>query len=191
MNEYYCRVLRPIILVLLVSLPVSAAPLGLVLESGLTARVGYSFSSNQAFSIALEYETPIAVPLPIDVSLSARVGYNFNSGGIDTGLLAKALVLNSISGGLLGVGLWVDFDIRNFGTTLNTFKVAFGPFINMNFDPLYATISFSLFSLTNAVYAFDLGFAARYYLDVFAFELGFDYNTIGMARASFGLRFSL
>ena len=191
MNRFCSQVLGRLVLILFVSLPVSAAPLGLVLESGLTARVGYAFSSNQALSLALEYETPIAVLLPIDISLTARVGYNFNSGGIDTGLLAKALVLNSISGGLLGVGFWVDLDIRNLGTTLNTFKLAFGPFINLNFDPLYATISFSLLSLTNVVYAFDLGFAARYYFDIFALELGFDYNTIGMARASFGIRLSL
>ena len=191
MNRFCSQVLRRLVLIVFVSLPVSAAPLGLVLESGLTARVGYAFSSNQALSLALEYETPIAVLLPIDISLTARVGYNFNSGGIDTGLLAKALVLNSISGGLLGVGFWVDLDIRNLGTTLNTFKIAFGPFINLNFDPLYATISFSLLSLTNVVYAFDLGFAARYYFDIFALELGFDYNTIGMARASFGIRLSL
>ena len=191
MNRFCSQVLGRLVLIVFVSLPVSAAPLGLVLESGLTARVGYAFSSNQALSLALEYETPIAVLLPIDISLTARVGYNFNSGGIDTGLLAKALVLNSISGGLLGVGFWVDLDIRNLGTTLNTFKIAFGPFINLNFDPLYATISFSLLSLTNVVYAFDLGFAARYYFDIFALELGFDYNTIGMARASFGIRLSL
>ena len=192
MTGLLSRVSRPFVLVLLMLMPLAqAAPLGLVLESGLTARVNYAFSSNQALAIALEFETPISVPLPIDVSLTARVGYNFNAGGFDAGMLAKALVLNSISGGLLGVGLWFDIDARNIGSTLNTFKVAFGPFMNINFDPLYATLSASLFSLSNGIYAFDLGFAARYYFDIFAIEFGIDYNTIGLARASFGLRFSL
>jgi hypothetical protein len=192
MTGLIARVSRPFVLALLLILPIAnAAPLGLVLESGITARVSYAFSSNQALAVALEYETPLAVPLPIDVSLTARFGYNFVASGIDAGLLAKALVLNSISGGLLGVGLWLDLDARNVGSSLNTFKVAFGPFLNINLDPLYATVSASLFSLTNGIYAFDFGLAMRYYFDVFAFELGFDYNTIGFARASFGLRLSL
>jgi hypothetical protein len=192
MTGLLSRVSRPFVFMLMLLIPsVQAAPLGLVLESGITARVNYAFSSGQALSIALEYETPIAVPLPIDLSLTARVGYNFNAAGLDAGFLAKALVLNSISGGLLGLGLWFDLDARNVGSTLNNFKVAFGPFMNINVDPFYATLSVSLFSLSNAIYAFDLGLAARYYIDVFAVELGFDFNTIGFARASFGLRFTL
>jgi hypothetical protein len=193
MTGFLARISRPCVLALLVLIPtVQAAPLGLVLESGITARFAYSFSSNQAFSIALEYETPIAVPIPIDVSIAPRIGYNFSAGGFDAGIMAKAVIFPSIVGGLMGVGIWVDVDVRNFGSTLNTFKTAFGPFLNFNLDQqLYATLSASLFSLTNGIYAFDLGLAARYYLDIFAFELSIDYNTIGMARASFGLRFSL
>ncbi len=192
MTGLIARVSRPFVLALLLILPAAhAAPLGLVLESGLTARVSYAFSSNQAFAVALEYETPIPVPLPIDVSLTARIGYNFSAAGFEAGLLAKALVLNSISGGLLGVGVWLDIGARNVGSSLNSFNVAFGPFLNFNVDPLYATLSVSLLSLTNGVYAFDLGLAARYYIDVIALELGFDYNTIGFARASFGLRLGL
>jgi hypothetical protein len=169
----------------------NAAPLGLVLETGITLRGTYNFSSAQAIAIGLEYEMPIALPIPIDFSLTARAGYNFSASGIDAGLLAKALVLNSISGGLLGVGLWVDVGATNIGSNLNSFKVALGPFLNFNVDPLYATLSASLFSLTNGIYAFDLGLAVRYYIDIFALELGFDYNTIGTAKASFGLRFTL
>ncbi len=193
MTGFLAQISRPCVLALLVFIPTAqAAPLGLVLESGITARVAYSFSSNQALSIALEYETPITVPLPIDVSLTARIGYNFNAGGFDAGVMAKTVILPSIAGGLLGIGIWVDLDARNIGSTLNTFKAAFGPFLNFNLDQqLYATLSASLFSLTNGIYAFDLGLAARYYVDVLAFELSFDYNTIGTARASFGLRFSL
>jgi hypothetical protein len=168
-----------------------AAPLGLVLETGITLRSSYQFSSAQAIALTVEYETPLAVPLPIDVSLTAKVGYDFIRGGIEAGLLGKALVLNSVAGGLLGVGLWLEVDARNLATTTNSFRVALGPFLNFNLDPFYATFSASLFSLTNAVYAFDFGLAGRYYLDVFAIEFGLDYNTIGTVRANLGLRFTL
>lgn len=192
MNGFLARASRPIVLALLVLVPAAnAAPLGLVLETGVTARVAYNFSSAQAFAVALEYEMPLAVPLPVDLSLTARIGYNFSAGGLDAGLLTKVLVLNSLSGGLLGVGLWLDVGANNLGSSLYNFKVAFGPFLNINLEPIYATLSASLVSLTNGVYAFDLGLAARYYIDPFALEFGFDYNTIGTARAAIGLRFTL
>lgn len=192
MTKPLSRVLQVLFVALVCFLPAAqAAPLGLVLESGITVRGSYQFTSAQAFALALEYETPLAVPIPIDVSLTAKIGYNFSQSGIDAGVLAKALVFNSIAGGLLGVGAWLEVDARNLTTTLNTFRVAFGPFLNFNLEPVYATLSASLFSLTNGTYAFDLGLAARYYFDIFAIELGFDYNTIGTARANFGLRFTL
>jgi hypothetical protein len=192
MTPFLSRVFQTLfVAIALIAPSANAAPLGLVLESGITLRGSYQFSSAQAFSLALEYETPLAVPLPIDVSLTARLGFNFTQGGIDAGLLAKTLVFNSVAGGLLGVGLWLEVDARNIATASNTFRVAFGPFLNFNLDPFYATLSASLFSLTNAVYAFDLGLAGRFYVDVFAIEFGFDYNTIGTARASLGLRFTL
>jgi hypothetical protein len=192
MSKSILRVFQVLIAAFALFAPAAdAAPIGLVLESGITLRGTYQFSSNQAIALAVEYETPLVLPIPIDFSLTAQVGYNFLGGGIDAGLLAKALVLNSFSSGLLGAGLWVEVDARNLATNTNTFRVAFGPYLNINLDPLYATVSASLFSLTNGIYAFDLGLAARYYLDIFAFEFGFDYNTIGTARASFGLRFTL
>jgi hypothetical protein len=193
MTKSIPRVFQTLIAAFVLFVPVAhAAPIGLVLESGITLRGTYNFSSAQAIAIAVEYETPLVLPIPIDFSLTARVGYNFGQGGgFDAGLLAKALVLNSFSSGLLGAGLWLELDARNLATNTNTFRVAFGPYLNINLDPLYATVSASLFSLTNGIYAFDLGLGVRYYLDVFAIELGFDYNTIGTAKANFGLRFTL
>ncbi|MFN3265613.1 MAG: hypothetical protein ACK41E_02125 [Deinococcales bacterium] len=192
MKRSFARVIHALVFAFVCFVPAAcAAPLGLVLESGLTLRGSYRFTSAQAFALALEFETPLAVPIPIDVSLTGKLGYDLSQGGIEAGVLAKALVFNSISGGLLGVGLWLEVDARNVATALNTFRVAFGPYLNLNVDPFYATFSASLFSLTNGIYAFDLGLAARYYIDIFAVELGFDYNTIGTARATFGLRFTL
>jgi hypothetical protein len=192
MNIHLSRVLKSVLFAMMFFVPAAqAAPLGLVLETGITLRGTYNFSSAQAIAVGLEYEMPLELPIPIDFSLTARAGYNFSASGFDVGVLAKALVLNSISGGLLGVGLWADVGATNIGSNLNSFKVAFGPFLNFNVDPFYATLSASLFSLTNGIYAFDLGFAARYYLDIFALELGFDFNTIGNAKANFGLRFTL
>jgi hypothetical protein len=192
MTKSIHRVLQALSVMFVLIVPAAhAAPLGLVLETGITLRGSYQFSSAQGISLAVEYETPLAVPLPIDVSLTAKVGYNLTQGGIEVGLLGKALVFNSVAGGLLGVGLWLEVDARNLATTTNSFRVAFGPFLNFNLDPFYATLSASLFSLTNGVYAFDFGLAGRYYLEVFAIEFGFDYNTIGTARANLGLRFTL
>ncbi len=194
MTRLLARLTAPLLMALTMLVPTAqAAPLGVVSETAITATVGYSFSSGQAISLALEYELPVAVPVPVDVSITPRVGFGISSFGfgINLGVLAKVLILPSFSGGLLGAGVWFDMDFRNIATTINSFKVAFGPFLNINFEPFYATFSASLFSLRDGIYAFDLGLAARYYLETFGFEFSFDYNTIGYARASLGIRFLL
>lgn len=63
--------------------------------------------------------------------------------------------------------------------------------LTINLEPAYLTFSASLLALTNGVFGFDLGIAGRIYIDVFALDLSVDYNTVGWARANFGLRFTL
>jgi hypothetical protein len=193
MNRILPRGLSALVALLILTFPVAnAGPLGLVLESGLTGRVGYGFTSGGGLSLAVEYETPLELNiLFVDLSLVAKAGFDFAARGADLGVQAKALILPSVASGLLGVGVWLDLDLWRIGSSAMTFHSSFGPFVNINLDPLYLTFSGSLFSLTNVVYGFDLALAARYYLDVFALELGVDYNTLGYGKATFGLRFML
>jgi hypothetical protein len=193
MNRNLLRGLSALLALLLFTLPtVSAGPLGLVLESGITGRVGYGFTAGGGLSLALEYETPLDLNiLFVDLSVVGKAGFDFAARGADVGVQAKALILPSVASGLLGVGVWLDLDLWGLGSATNVFHTSFGPFMNINLDPLYMTLSGSLLSLTNGLYGFDLGFAARYYIDAFALELGLDYNTLGYGKAAFGLRFTL
>jgi hypothetical protein len=193
MNRIFSRGLGALLALFLFTLPTaSAGPLGLVLESGLTGRVGYGFTAGGGLSVALEYEMPLDVNiLFVDLSLVGKAGFNFATSGLDVGVQTKALILPSVASGLLGVGLWLDLDFWSLGSNAYAFHSSVGPFVNVNLDPLYMTISASLLSLTNGIYGFDLGLAARYYLDAFALELGVDYNTLGYGKAAFGIRLSL
>ncbi len=193
MNRILPRSLSALVALLFFVLPTtSAGPLGLVLESGITGRVGYGFTAGGGLSLALEYETPLDLNILFtDISVVGKAGFDFATKGFDVGVQTKALILPSVASGLLGVGLWLDLDLWRLGSTAHAFHLSFGPFMNINLDPLYMTLNASLLSLTNGVYGFDLGLAARYYLDAFALELGLDFNTLGYGKAAFGLRFTL
>jgi hypothetical protein len=183
------------IAVVLVALSLSvstglAAPLGITSESAATVSFGYQFQPGSLLSIGVSYELPVQLIGFIDTSVVARAGYSF-AGGFDAGATLKAVVFPSLSGGLLAAGLWLDVNAYSLGSNASAFKIGLGPMLNINFEPLYVTFSASLLALTNGVFGFDLGVAGRYYIDAFSIEASLDYNTVGLARANFGLRFTL
>jgi hypothetical protein len=168
----------------------SAAPLGITSESAVAVQFGYQYQPVSVLSLSVTYETPFNVVSFIDTSVLARAGFSF-AGGVDVGLSAKAIVFPSLSGGLLAAGVWADISAYSLGSSANVFKAGLGPMLNLNLEPLYVTFSVSLLAITNAYFGFDLGIAARYYFDAFAVDLSVDYNTVGWARANFGVRFTL
>jgi hypothetical protein len=168
----------------------TAAPLGITSESAVAVQFGYQYQPLSVLSISASYETPFSIVSFIDTSVVARAGYSF-AGGVDAGVTAKAIVFPSLSGGLLAAGVWADVSLYSIGSNVSVWKAGLGPMLNLNLEPLYLTFSASLLAITNAYFSFDLGIAARYYLDAFALDLSVDYNTVGWARANFGVRFTL
>ena len=181
---------RVFILAALLCGTASAAPLGITSESAVAVQFGYQYQPLSVLSISASYETPFNIVSFIDTSVIARAGFSF-AGGVDVSVGAKAVVFPSLSGGLLAAGVWADISGYSLGSSAGVFKAGLGPMLNINLEPLYVTFSLSLVSITNAYFGFDLGIAARYYLDAFALDLSVDYNTVGWARANFGVRFTL
>lgn len=171
-------------------MPVSAAPLGITSEMAVGVSFGYQYQPASVLSLGASFETPFSVVPFIDTSAVAKAGVSF-AGGVDAGATVKAVVFPSLSGGLFAAGVWADISAYSLGSSLSTFKIGLGPMITINLEPAYLTFSASLLALTNGVFGFDLGIAGRYYIDVFALDLSVDYNTVGWARANFGLRFTL
>jgi hypothetical protein len=167
-----------------------AAPLGITSETAVAVNFGYQYLGGNAFALGASFETPFSVVSFIDSSVVARAGFAFN-GGFDVGVGAKAIVFPSLSGGLLAAGLYLDTNFYGIGSGASVFKIGLGPLLTVNLEPAYLSFSASLLALTNGVYGFDLGIAARYYIDAFALDLSVDYNTVGWARASFGIRYTL
>lgn len=167
-----------------------AAPIAITSETAVSINFGYQYQPSGIASIGVAFETPFQLVSIVDTSIVARAGYSF-AGGFDAGATLKAVVFPSLYGGLIAAGIWVDASGYNIGTAANLFKVGFGPMLNFDLEPLHITLSVSLLTLTNATLSFDLGVAARYYLDAFALEASWDYNTVGFGRANFGLRFTL
>ena len=184
------RVLTLIAAVSIGHAPVSAAPLGITSESAVSVSFGYQYQPASVVSLGASFETPFSVVPFIDTSVVAKAGVSF-AGGVDAGATVKAVLFPSLSGGLFAAGVWLDLSAYGIGSSLSTFKIGLGPMITINLEPAYLTFSASLLALTNGVFGFDLGIAARYYIDVFALDLSVDYNTVGWARANFGLRFTL
>ena len=174
----------------LTSTPISAAPLGITSETAIGINFGYQYQPVSVVSLGASFETPFSVVPFIDTSVIAKAGVSF-AGGVDVGATVKAVVFPSLSGGLFAAGVWADISLYSLGSSLSTFKIGLGPMITINLEPAYLTFSASLLALTNGVFGFDLGIAGRYYIDVFALDLSVDYNTVGWARANFGLRFTL
>lgn len=167
-----------------------AAPLGITSETAVAVNFGYQYLGGNVLSLGASFETPFSVVSFIDSSVIARAGYAF-SGGFDAGLGAKAIVFPSLSGGLLAAGLYLDANFYGIGSNTSVFKLGLGPLLTVNLEPAYLSFSASLLALTNGVYGFDLGIAARYYIDAFAIDLSVDYNTVGWARVNFGIRYTL
>ena len=184
------RVFTLVAAALIAHASVSAAPLGITSESAVGISFGYQYQPASVISLGASFETPFSVVPFIDTSVVAKVGVSF-AGGVDAGATVKAVVFPSLSGGLFAAGLWADVSAYSLGSGLSTFKIGIGPMITINLEPAYLTFSASLLALTNGVFGFDLGIAGRYYIDVFALDLSVDYNTVGWARANFGLRFTL
>ena len=179
-----------IVAALLSVVPAYAAPLGITSESAVSVSFGYQYQPASVVSLGASFETPFSVVPFIDTSVVARAGVAF-AGGVDAGATVKAVLFPSLSGGLFAAGVWLDLSAYSIGSSLSTFKIGLGPMITINLEPAYLTFSASLLALTNGVFGFDLNMAARYYIDVFALDLSVDYNTVGWARANFGLRFTL
>ena len=186
------RVLTPLLLiaVLIIVTPAHAAPLGITSETAVSVQFGYQYQPFSIISLGASFETPFSVVPFIDTSVVAKAGFGF-VGGVDVGATVKAVLFPSLSGGLLAAGLWLDVSAYSLGSSVSTFKLGLGPMLTINLEPAYLTFSASLLALTNGVFGFDLGIAGRYYIDAFAVDLSVDYNTVGWARANFGLRFTL
>jgi hypothetical protein len=167
-----------------------AAPIGITSESAVSINFGYQYIPTGVFSVGASYETPFQIVAFIDTSITARAGFSF-AGAFDAGATLKAVVFPSLYGGLLAAGAWVDISGYNIASNLAVVKASLGPMLNVNLEPLYLTFSFSFLAITNGIFGFDLGIAARYYIDALALDLSVDYNTVGWARANFGLRFTL
>jgi hypothetical protein len=167
-----------------------AAPLGITSETAVGVQFGYQYLGGNTLSIGASFETPFSIVSFIDSSAVARIGYSF-AGGVDFGVGAKAVLFPSLSGGLLSAGLYLDVAGYALGSSASAFRVGFGPLLTVNLEPAYISFSASLLALTNGVYGFDLNIAARYYVDVLAIDLSVDYNTVGWARATLGLRYTL
>ena len=170
--------------------PAQAAPLGITSETAIGVNFGYQYQPVSIVSLGASFETPFNVVPFIDTSVVAKAGVSF-AGGVDAGATVKAVLFPSLSGGLFAAGLWLDVSAYSLGSSVSTFKIGLGPMITINLEPAYLTFSASLLALTNGVFGFDLGIAGRVYIDVFALDLSVDYNTVGWARANFGLRFTL
>lgn len=184
------RVLTFVLTAMLTTAPVSAAPLGITSETAVGVSFGYQYQPASVVSLGASFETPFSIVEFIDSSVVAKAGVSF-AGGVDMGATVKAVLFPSLSGGLFAAGLWLDVSAYSLGSSVSTFKIGLGPMLTINFEPAYLTFSASLLALTNGVFGFDLGIAGRYYIDVFALDLSVDYNTVGWARANFGLRFTL
>jgi hypothetical protein len=191
--------IHPRVLALLVALPliassfapsVSAAPVGITSETAVSVNFGYQYQPASVVAFGASYEMPVPLVAFLDTSVVGKAGFSL-AGGFDVGATLKAIVFPSLSGGLLAAGLWLDISAYNVASSLVAVKAGFGPMLTVNLEPLYLTFSASLLALTNAVFGFDLGIAARYYIDAFALDLSVDYNTVGWARANFGVRFTL
>ncbi len=183
----------PLLLVtaaMLSTAPADAAPLGIVSESAVGVSFGYQYQPASVISLGASFETPFSIVPFIDTSVVAKAGVSF-AGGVDAGATVKAVLFPSLSGGLFAAGLWLDVSAYSLGSSVSAFKIGLGPMLTVNLEPAYLTFSASLLALTNGVFGFDLGIAGRYYIDVFALDLSVDYNTVGWARANFGLRFTL
>lgn len=170
--------------------PVNAAPLGITSETAVGVSFGYQYQPTSIVSLGASFETPFSVVPFIDTSVVAKAGFALN-GGVDAGATIKAVLFPSLSGGLFAAGLWLDISAYSLGSSVSTFKIGLGPMLTINLEPAYLTFSASLLALTNGIFGFDLGIAGRYYIDAFALDLSVDYNTVGWARANFGLRFTL
>ncbi len=184
------RVLTLVAAAFIAHAPISAAPLGITSETAVGVSFGYQYQPVSVVSLGASFETPFSIVEFIDTSVIAKAGVSF-AGGVDAGATVKAVLFPSLSGGLFAAGLWADISAYSLGSSVSAFKIGLGPMLTVNLEPAYLTFSASLLALTNGVFGFDLGIAGRYYIDVFALDLSVDYNTVGWARANFGLRFTL